>query len=306
MVDRTINNNSAGATWMVLATMAFVIMDSLIKAVGATLHFAEVAFFRSLFGLAVLVPMLLKAGLQTLKVKRPKLLVWRGVLGALATWTSYAGVILAPLTTATSLTFSRPLFVILLSACFLGECLTRARCLAIFCGGLGVYCLTTGNQVGSFDLGGLLVLSSAFLNAGILIVVKELTKTESSLTITCWMAILIGFVSAPLAFQYWLMPSPLQLFLLVLIGGVASAGQFAVAQALRTADASTVAPLDALKLLWAILIGFLVFQEVPEARSVIGGLLLVSSALAALFFQKLDLIIENQFKFLKDKICRRK
>ena len=166
-----------GCALMVLGTFMFAGMHTAIRYSTQHLPPVEVAFFRNLFGLVVIAPLLVRYGLSLFHTKRLGLHVLRAVLNVVSMLAFFVGLSMTPLARATALTFTAPLFTALFSALFLGEVFRWRRWTAIFAGFFGaLVILRPGLQV--FDIGALLVLVSSLLWSMALIDIKVLGRTE--------------------------------------------------------------------------------------------------------------------------------
>lgn len=119
---------------------------------------------------------------------------------------------------------------------------------------------------GVFDVSAdtLVVLLSAALTAAVFIVVKELSHTESSLAISAWMCVFVGAMSLPFAVNFWIWPTPTELLLLAAIGALATSAQYAAAEALRHSETNAMVSAEFLKLIWATVIGYFIFNEISN------------------------------------------
>ena len=236
-----------------------------------------VVFFRNFLGLIVLAPFFIRHGLAPLRTERIGLHWVRAGLNLFAMAAFYIGLSLTPLAEATALAFTAPLFAVLLAICFLGEKVGLRRWTAIAIGFAGaLIILRPGLE--AVEVGALAVLSSAIIWSGTLIVIKVLSRTDSSLTITAYMALLLAVLSLPVALFYWQTPTFAQFLLLTLIAITGTLGQYTLVEALSGADAQVVMPLDFMRLLWTALLGFLLFQEVPDIFVFLGAVMIVASA----------------------------
>ena len=111
-----------------------------------------------------------------------------------------------------------------------------------------------------------------------LIVIKVLGRTDSSVTITAYMSLMMAPLSLPFAVSVWQWPTIEQLAWLVLIGILGGCAQIFLVAALKRAHAKDIMPLDFLKLIWASVIGFFVFHEMPDALTWVGGVMIVASS----------------------------
>ena len=167
----------------------------------------------------------------------------------------------------------------------LGETVRLRRWTAIGVGFAGVLIILRPGfeQVG---LGQLLVLCSSLIWACALLVIKTLSRTDSSVTITSYMAFLmIPLILIPASFV-WRWPEGEQLLWLVLIGVLGGSGQLCVAEALHQADTAVVMPFDFCKLLWITVLAYLAFGEVPDRFTWLGGAVVFASALCITYRER--------------------
>ena len=266
---------------MVVATMLFTLMQGAIRIVANDpsnpLPALEVAFFRNLFGLLVLLPALLGAGIHALKTDRIKLHFARSAVQAGGMLCFFYGVTLIPLTEVTALSFSAPLFATLLAVVVLGERVRLRRISALIVGFVGVL-IVLRPGVEAVSLGAALILLSSSTWAVGMTMIKVLSKTESALSLTLYAALFMTPITLIPALWVWQQPNFYQLAWMLAIGAAGSAGHIAFARAFKVAEMSAVLPLDFLRLVWASLFGFLVFSEIPTIWSWTGGLLIFSAA----------------------------
>jgi len=178
----------------------------------------------------------------------------------------------------TAIKFSGPLFAVLLAVVFLGERIRIRRIAATLFGFAGVMVIIRPGYVG-LDTGAMLALTSAAAWATIAIAVKVLSRTESSLTITLYMALLGTPVALFFALPFWQTPDWAQLAWMLLLGGLGSLGHFCFAEAFRHGDVSIVSPFEFLKLIWVALLGYIALGEVPVIWTWLGGgMIFISTA----------------------------
>lgn len=271
-----LSGNIRGIAWMVGATVSAVFMIAMVRHVSAGIHPFEIAFFRQVFGLAVLTPWLLRYGLAPFRTRRIRLHGLRAAFNLVAMLAYFTAVSLMPLADVMALAFAAPIFATLLAIPVLGEVVRLRRWVAILFGFIGVLViLRPGITV--MQTGSMLVLLSAAVWACALIVIKTLGRTESSLTITIYMSLLMAPFSLIPALFFWQWPDLQQLAWLVAIGAFGTIAQLMLVQSLKEAETQVVMPADFLKLIWAAALGFLVFGEVPDAFTWIGGAMIFAS-----------------------------
>lgn len=262
---------------MLIAAMAAAGMNACARFLSSELHPFEIGFFRCLFGLVVLLPPLLHYGLEPLRTSQIRLHVIRAILNVTATLLFFVGLAHTPLAKASALDFSAPLFAAVLAVVFLHERMPLRRLVALLAGVAGVL-IVLRPGLGEIDLGALFVLASGATWGLTLIVIKVLSRNDSSLTTTIY----VGLFTTPLALiaalPVWQTPSLEQFGWLALTGGLGGLGQLCLAQALRTTDVTLILPIDFTKLIWASLLGFLVFAEMPDVWTWVGGATIFAAA----------------------------
>jgi drug/metabolite transporter (DMT)-like permease len=269
---------SQGMVLMSFATLCFVAMQSMARHVGEELHPFEVAFFRNLFGMVALAPLFIRLGfVAPFRTQRLGLHATRGLIQASGMLAFFYGVTLIPLAQVTALSFSAPLFATLLAIVLLGEIVRIRRITALICGFIGVLIVLRPGLI-ELDLGSALILGSSLSWGMAIAIIKLLSRTESSTTLTVYMGVFLTPITFLAALPFWEWPTWGQLGWLLLIGICGTAGHLAFAQAFKRADASAVLPLDFLRLIWASIAGFLVFGEIPDLWAWIGGTVIFAAA----------------------------
>jgi drug/metabolite transporter (DMT)-like permease len=274
---RGLHPAARGCALMVLATFMFAGMHTAIRHSTQHLPPVEVAFFRNLFGLVVIVPLLARYGTSLFRTDKLSLHVLRAVLNVFSMLAFFVGLSMTPLARATALTFTAPLFTALFSALFLGEVFRWRRWTAIFAGFFGaLVILRPGLQV--LDSGALLVLVSSVLWSMALIDIKVLGRTESTLTITVYVTVLLIPMTLAPALMVWETPGPDMWGWLIFIGVIGTLGQIVVTEAVKLADMTVLMPFDFLKLVWAAFLGIIFFAEVPDLLTWVGGAIVFGSS----------------------------
>ena len=265
--------------FMVGSSFVNTIMLSCVKQLADELHPFEIAFFRSMFGFLVLLPIVWRSGgLSVLSTREPGLHILRSALNAGGMLLFFLSLSLAPLATVSAIGFASPLFAALLAILFLGEKVGIRRWAGLIIGFIGtVVILRPG--AGVIDTGALVALASSLLWAGAMVVIKRLTGSDSPLAITTWAALGVGVFCFPAALLVWKWPTPEQWLWLLVIGTLGSIIQFTLAKAFELADTTVVLPFDFLKLVWASLFGLVLFSEIPDPWAWLGGTIIFGSAI---------------------------
>jgi len=274
-----------GIGLMIVATILFSIMHATIKHMSSSMHPFEIAFFRNLFGIIVIAPWFIKYGLEPLKTKKIKLHMARSFFNVIAMLSFFYSLSIAPLADVASLAFTAPLFASILAVFFLKEIIGIKRIIAIILGFIGAI-IVIDPVYSSINNGHIFTLLSASVWSVSLIIIKILGRTESSVTITSYMVIIMIPLSGIAALFYWQTPTINDLLFLMIIGISGTTAQMLLAQALRQGDTSIIMPFDFLKLVWAVGIGYLFFFEVPSLNTWLGSIIIFLSTLYIAYREK--------------------
>ena len=266
-----------GAALMIMSTICFVSMQSLIRQIGEELPPVEVAFFRNLFGFCAIAPIFFRQGFKPLKTSRLQLHALRGALQGVSMMAFFTGVTMVPFAEATSISFSAPLFATILAVIILREKIRIRRISALLFGFVGVLVVLRPGFV-EVGIGQGLLLSSSLIWGAAIIVIKRLSTSESAATQTAYMGIFMTPITFLPALYVWETPTLDQLGWMALIGIFGTIGHLCFAGAFRRAESSALLPLDFLRLLWASLLGYFLFFEIPDFWVWIGGGLIFISA----------------------------
>ena len=280
MVSFFINmpGRSLSVLLMILSGVCFVAMHSAAKYLADEVHIFEIVFLRCALVVVILSPFLFKEGKKSLFTKQPKNQIYRIVTNSIAILLFFYGLSISPLSLATVLNFTAPIFTVIFAVIFLKEKLTTHRLISLLLGFIGVMCVLRPDL--SLNLGGLLVLLSSLVWASSLIFIKKLTKTDSAVTISLYAG--VGMMPATFAAAYpYLEEINFVQFLFILFIAVSgTTAQTLLNSALKRGDLSFLLPLDFLRLIWSVLLGVALFGESTSVFLWLGGLfILVASTL---------------------------
>ncbi len=265
-----------GILLMCIATVFFSAMHVLVRYAAREVPPFQIAFLRNAFGVIVFLPLLVSGGLRFLRTERLGLHAVRGLLNVVAMLMFFTSLSLTPVARVTALAFTAPLFTALLSVVFLGERFRARRWAALVLGFAGMLIILRPGMI-PVDPGALLAVGSASLWAVTMIVIKLLSRTESSFAITAYMNLFLALFSLGPALWVWVVPPPEMWFWLVAIGVIGTVAQLALSQALKETEPTAVLPFDFLKLVWAALLGFWAFGEVPDIWTWVGAAVVFGS-----------------------------
>ena len=261
---------------MLAATAVLTCMHATVRHVSDGMHPFEITFFRNLFGLVAILPLAMRAGLASIRSRQPGLQVLRSGFGLAAMLTWFYALSVVPIAQATALSFTSVIFGSIGAALVLGERMRLRRWSAVVAGFVGALVILRPG-VGEMDPAALIVLLSSILWAGALLTVKRLSSTDSVVCIVTWNSVLLTVLSLPVAIPVWVTPSGEQLLWLLLIGVLATLGHLAMTGAFKASEATVVFPVDYTRLVWASVIGYLAFSEVPDVWTWVGGTVIFAS-----------------------------
>ena len=271
-----------GIALALAATALFSVASAMIKAVGNDYSVLQILFFRQLvIGLSVL-SSISRSFTFNLQTDFPGLHAIRLAGAFTALSAGIWSVSVLPLTTATVLAFTQAFFVILLGARYLGERISLHRMAAITTGFCGVILVIRPSLDRTIEVSSLIAIIGAFGAAVAVASVRKLAQTESITKLLTYQALFVGLLSGVPMIWLWRSPPPADLALLLGIGIVASIGQWIGIMALRAADISVIGTLEYMKLIYAILLGYIFFSEIPDCITLAGAALIISSALYTL------------------------
>jgi drug/metabolite transporter (DMT)-like permease len=269
--------NIQGAGWLMLASATFAMQAVAVKILGQRLDVFQISFFRCVFGLLAVVPFLYGSNSYFLQ-GRVSLHVIRAFVGVAGMMCGYYAVSHLPLATATAISFTKPLFLIVLAVLFLGETVRWRRWAATAVGFIGVVIVARpGSEV--FDPAMLVALAGSFLIADVAVLVKKLSQSDRNVTILFYYGSITTVIAAVPAYFVWLTPMGTEWLQLIFIGISASFGQYCTLRALRVGEASAVMPFDYTRLVFAGLFGYVFFAETPDSWTLVGVSILVASTL---------------------------
>ena len=268
--------------WTIAAGLAFTLLNAVVRELTLSVPPFQAQFLRYLFGLLVLLPLVAWHGPS---LYRPQAVGGQFVRGALHT----AGLCLwfvalprIPLADTTAIGFTTPLFIMVGAWLFFREPMRWERWLATGLGFAGVL-VVVGPRVDWSGQGPglhhLVMLASAPVFAASFLVTKALTRYESTGTIVLWQCLTISLMSAPLAWSVWQPVSTAQLLGFLVCGLLGSLGHYCLTRGIREAELSATQTPKFLELVWAGLLGWAMFSEVPSASTLAGGLVISAATL---------------------------
>jgi len=281
-----------GIVLKVVSVCFFVVMATLLKATE-TIPAGELVFFRCFFAILPVMGWLLWRGQMraALHTRNPMGHVVRALVGASSMGLGFFALTRLPLPEATAIGYAAPLLIVVFSAVLLKERVHLFRWTAVIVGLLGVVIIlwprltlvSGGQPLGNSEaIGAIAAFGGAILTAFALMQVRKLTRTERTEAIVVYFFISASIMSLATIPFGWAMPTPEQAALLIGAGFAGGIGQLLMTSSYRYADMSVIAPFEYVSLLLTLVIGFIVFGDVPTLAMVLGAIIIVASGIAVI------------------------
>lgn len=268
------SGSARGIVWALFAALALTFMLMLVKLIGQSVPTSQILAIRQSVMVVLALPAVAINFPHSLSSKHLGLHLLRSLMATLAMMAGYTAVAHLPLADFTALSFSRALFITIFAIIFLREVVDRRRWLATIIGFVGVL-IVLQPSIGPLNHYGLLAIFGAACMAGIAIIIRTLTFTDRPITILTYQALLVGMLIAPLAALQWVPMTFEQWMIAIGVGITGALTQAASISALRATEVSAVAPIDYTRLVWAVILGLVVFAQVPSFTTVIGATVIV-------------------------------
>lgn len=280
VVDRV----GLGVVSAVIGLFGMTVMDACAKLLGEGYAISQVILARNGIGiLAVLVFVIAGGhGLAALRPRMPGLLVLRIVASVSAAFLFFTSLRYLPLADAFAIAFASPLFVTALSVPILGEHVGGRRWAAVIVGFIGVLIIVQPGT-GSFRVEGLLPLGAALFHAIVMLLGRKMTRFMTTSAIMFWSSLGAVLVTLTLMPSQWQTPNLPDFGVFVLMGIVGTAGMALITQGYRFAPAAVIAPFDYSSLLWAVLFGWIFWQDMPKPHVWAGAAILIACGLFILY-----------------------
>jgi drug/metabolite transporter (DMT)-like permease len=276
-------NQAPGPTraivWALLGGFTFSVMNMLLRKLSQQMNPFEAQFLRHMFGLAVLLPFILRSGIAQYKPSSISGQITRGAVHTLAISLWFFALPHLALADTTAISFTGPIFTMIGAAYLLGEAMRRDRWIAAIIGFIGVLIVVGPRLAGNGGWYYLVMLASAPIFSLSSLLNKILTRKDSPQVIVAWQTLVVSCISLPMAIAYWVWPTPTQWLIFACTGLFGSISHLCITHALKAADISVSQSVNFLNLVWATIWGFLVFGDMPSENSLIGGLVIVGATL---------------------------
>ena len=258
------------------ATLFGSFMGAGVKLLSDDLHPIIICFYRCLMGLIIITPFVARNNFKALQTDNMRLQIFRALINIISMICWFSAIGMMHFEKATALGFTTPLFTTVLAVLILGEVIRFHRTAALLLGFVGILIIIRPGYM-PFEFGTILMLIASFSFSFVLIFVKKLSATDSSLTIIFYHLLYMTPAFFILSFFYWESINLSQLIVFILMGASGLLSHWCLAQAFKMSDTTFVMPLQFTKLIWASLIGLFIFSEQPDIWTWIGGVIIFIS-----------------------------
>ena len=272
-----------GILLMICGVACFAVMDATIKWLTDDFSVTQIVALRSWFGLPLLfILVYLEGGISSLKTTRPGAHILRYLLVLALSFSFFWVLSKMKLVDAIAITFASPILIAALSVPILKESVGIHRWSAILVGFMGILIMLRPGA-GVFQWAAVIALGSTFVYATLMITTRALKTTESTAALMFYPQVGMAITGAIFVPFFWIDPSLGELGLFALAGTFGSLGILCLTNAFRLAPAATVSPFEYSALIWAALLGYIIWQEIPDKFIVLGATVVISSGMYILY-----------------------
>lgn len=268
------------------AELCFVGMGSLVKLLSENLPSQNVLFFRNLFGLLILMPLIFKLGVKTLKTDNLKWHFLRSLSGVSAMYCFFYALSELPLADAMLLKISAPLFIPIIAFVWLSEHISLRAIMAILIGFLGVILVL--KPTGTVHIASIAGLMGGALAALAKVTIRRMSNTEPTSRIVFYFGLISLIIATIPMFWFWQYPNQKEWLLLILLGGFGTFGQLFLTKAYTLAPASRIAPFTYSSILFAAAIGWIFWNEIVTLLTVSGAFLIIMAGILIIQEKKIS------------------
>ncbi|MDC2970234.1 DMT family transporter [Candidatus Pelagibacter sp.] len=273
-----LSKNQLGFLYMFMSICAFSLMDVIVKW-SVDYPIGQVLFFRGFFGIIFYFFVIPRERIKNFyQTKRPGLHALRCLAGLIALLSIFIALRKLPLATVVSISFAAPIFTTILSIFLLNEKVGIFRWLAVIVGFIGILIIT---EPGISELNIYYIFPIIFCLglSYVAITIRQLSTSEPAWLISFYFSLSITFLSFLTIPQGWVMPSLNHFILLSLIGIFGGVANLWLSLSYKYSEVSLVTPLKYLALVFAVIFGYLIWEEVPTIKTLLGAFLVIISTL---------------------------
>jgi drug/metabolite transporter (DMT)-like permease len=268
-----------GLMWTTAAGLTFTVLNTLMRTLAIDLGAFETQFLRYACGLAVMLPLVFRSGIAAYVPNRIAPQFTRGAVHTVGLVIWFAAIPYITIADTTAIGFTTPLFIMIGAAWMFGERMRWERWVAAGIGFAGVLIVVAPKLTGAGGAYTLVMLASAPVFALSFLLTKGLTRTERPEVIVVWQSISVALLSLPLGLLHWTWPTAWQWLAFMICGMLGSGGHYMLTRSFSVTDISATQSIKFLDLVWATLLGWMVFGDSPSQSTLIGGTVISAATL---------------------------
>jgi len=270
-LNKKIINTAYYAVYLIMfSTFTGAIFSALLKDLTNELNIAAIGFFRFFFGLLIIFPFILTNKFKALHTNNFKLYFFRSGLNLVGMLAHLTAISIMTLEKNAALGFIAPLYVTILAIIILKEKIKIYRTMSLILGFIGVL-IVIQPGFNTFEKGVVFALIGNFCFALSMIVVKKISKKDTSFTIFPYLYIFSTFYTFIIYIFFWQIPDLRQITILFIAAVLGTSGHYCLNQAIKISEVTFIAPFNYFALVWSSLFGYLIFNEIPNTFTWIGG-----------------------------------
>lgn len=263
--------------WMSVSAITYVVSIAIGRYLAPDIEVFQIAFLRNAFAILFMLPWLMGVGIGAMRTNQIGKHILRGFMSSTNVTLLFAAVALIPIADMSAINFLQPVIGAAIAGFVLGEVAGRNRWLAIGMGFIGAV-LVIRPGFADFNLGIAYALGSAVAGAFVSIMIKTLVRTDPPDTIAAWLFVTQTLILLVPTILVWRMPTLEQWGLFVFIGCMSVILQRTYNRGIQAADISIAMPFNFTRLIWASVLGWVVFAEFPDMWTWIGGTVIFISS----------------------------
>jgi drug/metabolite transporter (DMT)-like permease len=275
----SLSKNQQAILYMIGAMFSLSAMNVALRMLAGELHSTQIVVLRHVCSIVIILlwATWLVRGTPNFHSKRLSGHFWRATFGIIAMELWFYAITIMPITLATALSFSTPIFSTILAILFLGEKARIRRWSAIGMGFLGMLIILRPD-ISGISNAGWVVIGASLMMAGTGVMVKSLTSSETPETIVFYMSVFMLLWSIPLAIPFWQSFTPAQFAIIIVIALLSTIGHLLMTRALSLTELVVLAPLDFTRLIFTTILAYFFFGETIDTQTLAGSVVIVASA----------------------------
>jgi len=277
-----LSGNLKGSLILLVSAALFAVMTLLIKILGQHLHVTQILFIRQIVMALIVMPSIMQGFPGAMRTAQPHLQILRIALALTAMLMGFTAVIHMPLADVTALGFAKSFFITIFAVWILRETVGPRRWAALALGFAGVIIMLQPGTEG-FSGYGLMAVASAAAAGLVMVLIRLMSRQDSPTTILSWQAIGVGIAVAIPAIYFWRWPTGTEWFLLAAMGVTSYLAQITNILAFKWGEASILASLDYMRLIYATILGYLVYETLPGTATWIGASVIVAASIYSIW-----------------------